>query len=115
MQKQKIYLIAAVIVIALFAVFFALPSKEVEPQKLAACLTEKGWTMYGTSWCSHCQNTKAAFGEAFKKVSFVDCDFDTFKCSAAGVSGYPTWFNGKQSIVGEKTLEELASLTGCNQ
>ena len=41
---------------------------------LAKCLTEKNVVMYGTEWCSHCQNQKKAFGDDFKDVTFVDCD-----------------------------------------
>lgn len=31
----------------------------------AKCLTEKGAKMYGTSWCGHCKNQKALFGDSF--------------------------------------------------
>ncbi len=34
----------------------------------AKCLSEKGVTMYGAAWCSHCQNTKKTFGQSFQYV-----------------------------------------------
>ena len=57
----------------------------------AQCLTDRGWTMYGAYWCPHCQNEKAAFGDSFRKVNYVECTKEPDRCIAAGVKGYPTW------------------------
>lgn len=81
---------------------------------LAQCLTQKGVKMYGTSWCGHCNNQKAAFGESFKYIDFVDCDQRGDECSSAGVRGYPTWIINGASYPGEQSLERLASLAGCD-
>ncbi len=80
---------------------------------LAKCLTTKGATMYGTEWCSHCKNQKAAFGNSFKYVNYVDCDANPSKCSAAGIRGYPTWQINGRNYPGEQSLSKLKSLTGC--
>lgn len=79
----------------------------------AKCLTEKGVTMYGTQWCSHCQNQKKEFGESFEHIKYVDCDFDKNKCDKAGIRGYPTWIINGKPYEGEQPLPRLASLTEC--
>jgi glutaredoxin len=80
---------------------------------LAKCLTADNVVMYGTSWCTHCQNQKAAFGSSFQYVTFVDCDADTAACTAAGVQGYPTWVINGTSYPGEQNLYTLAKDAGC--
>jgi glutaredoxin len=84
-----------------------------EGQTLAQCLTEKGAVMYGTEWCSHCNNQKRAFGDDFKDIKFVDCDQDTLACREAGIRGYPTWVINNQKYPGEQSLNKLKSLAGC--
>lgn len=79
----------------------------------ANCLTETGVTMYGTEWCSHCKNQKALFGSSFKNINYVDCDLSSDKCQLAGVRGYPTWVIDGELYPGERSLSELASLSGC--
>ncbi|MFC2136064.1 hypothetical protein ACFLTH_15725 [Bacteroidota bacterium] len=79
----------------------------------AACLFEKEVTMYGTEWCSHCQNQKKEFGKSFKYVDFVDCDRNRDACLIAGVEGYPTWKINGELYSGEQSLERLALLSGC--
>lgn len=81
--------------------------------EFAKCLTENGATMYGASWCPHCQNQKAMFGSSFQYVNYVECADNPQPCSAMGVEGYPTWIvNGKQ-YPGEQSLDSLGSITGC--
>lgn len=79
----------------------------------AKCLTEKGATMYGAEWCSHCKNQKELFGASFKYVNYVECPQNPQLCKDKGVQGYPTWIINDNSYVGEKSLEELSLLTGC--
>ncbi len=50
---------------------------------LASCLTDKGFTMYGTERCPHCKAQKELFADDFTKVSYVDCDKDSAKCNEA--------------------------------
>jgi hypothetical protein len=81
---------------------------------LAKCLTEKGAIMYGASWCSHCANQKAMFGDAFQYITYNECDTTGKEaCDAAGIQGYPTWTIGGQNYEGEITLENLAKTSGC--
>ena len=80
---------------------------------LAKCLTQKGAVMYGTEWCSHCQNQKKLFGADFQYVNYVDCDLNSGKCDAAGIRGYPTWQINGRDYPGEQSLSKLKTLTGC--
>jgi hypothetical protein len=57
----------------------------------AKCVTEKGWTMYGAVWCSHCKDQKELFGEAFQYIKYVECPDNIQLCLDKGVNGYPTW------------------------
>ena len=75
-----------------------------EFDSFAQCLTEKGATMYGTAWCSHCKNQKAAFGSSFQFVDYVDCDQESGKCKLAGVESYPTWIIDGEKYPGEQTF-----------
>ena len=80
----------------------------------AKCLAEKGVTMYGADWCSHCQKEKAAFGSAFQYMSYVECPADPQKCLALGIQGYPTWiFPDGRRFEGEQGLEKLAQESAC--
>ena len=80
----------------------------------AQCLTEKGAVMYGTEWCSHCQNQKKMFGKSFQYINFVDCDLRKSECQEAGISGYPTWVIEGNNYPGEQPVYRLASLTKCS-
>ncbi len=79
----------------------------------AQCLFEKGVTMYGTGWCSHCQNQKKMFGKSFQYVNYVDCDRYSDECLKNGIRGYPTWIINDEKYPGEQYLYKLATLSGC--
>jgi len=86
----------------------------------AKCLTEKGVKFYGASWCGHCANQKAMFGEeAMKYVTYIECWDSTANklnntCTAAKIEGFPTWdFPGGERQMGEMPLENLSELSGC--
>ena len=81
--------------------------------ELAQCLTEKGAVMYGTEWCSHCQNQKALFGRSFKYLNFVDCDLDKNECLRNDVKGYPTWRINGNNYPGKQSIYKLSTLTKC--
>ncbi len=80
---------------------------------LAQCLSAKDVVMYGTSWCSHCQNQKSTFGASFQYVTFVDCDKNANECLRAGVEGYPTWIVNGTKYAGEQNMYALAKNSGC--
>ena len=83
---------------------------------LAQCLTDNGVIMYGTEWCSHCQNQKAMFGDSFEKVTFVDCDENKPACLNAWVKGFPTWVDAAgNTYAGVQSLERLANIAGCEE
>jgi glutaredoxin len=77
------------------------------------CLTIKGATMYGTSWCTYCKSQKALFGNSFKQIHYVDCDIEKDRCLKDGVEGYPTWIIDGKSYSGEQSLQKLSALTEC--
>ncbi|XP_056685223.1 thiol-disulfide oxidoreductase LTO1-like isoform X2 [Spinacia oleracea] len=89
----------------------------------AKILKSTGAKMYGAFWCSHCQEQKEMFGrEAMQLLDYVECFPDGVKkgikmvsaCSDVGIEGFPTWLINGEVISGEKTLEELAEISGFN-
>jgi len=91
-------------------------SSDITPGKFdsfAKCLTEKNVTMYGTTWCSHCNAQKKLFGNSFQYIDFVDCDKTPGTCKIAGVEGYPTWHVNGTNYPGEQTFYNLAKNSGC--
>jgi len=98
--------------ILFLALYACTPDKTYD--NFAQCLTDEGAVMYGTEWCSHCQNQKKAFRDSFKYIDFVDCDKQKSVCGEAGIEGYPTWKINGQNYPGEKELDALASLSGCS-
>ncbi len=84
---------------------------------LAKCLTEKGVKLYTASWCGHCQNQKAAFGDGVEYLNNTECaegDGWAQECKDADVKSVPTWiFPDGQMKTGTQSLSELAKLAGC--
>ncbi|MGV8087251.1 MAG: peptidylprolyl isomerase [Candidatus Woesearchaeota archaeon] len=86
----------------------------------AKCITANGAKFYGAYWCSHCNNQKTLFGDSMKYIQYVECAVEgqpqvqTSECTAAGISGYPTWIINGKSYPGEQTMANLAKLTGCS-
>jgi hypothetical protein len=84
----------------------------------AKCLTNNGIKMYGASWCPHCQNQKAMFGDSSKYMPYVECSGNEGKenqaCANAGITQYPTWvlINGTR-FVGALSFGQLSELTSC--
>jgi dolichyl-phosphooligosaccharide-protein glycotransferase len=86
-----------------------------DADSFAKCLDKKNATMYGTSWCTHCQNQKRMLNNS-KYIPFVDCEDATGgadKCTEQGITGYPSWIIGSGLYEGEQSPETLANLTGC--
>jgi len=112
------YALLAFAIIIIFTLFPGITGNVIagsgDYDALAQCLTSKGAIMYGTAWCSHCQDQKELFGSSFRYITFVDCDKDANACSAAGVEAYPTWIINGKSYQGQRSLIELASIAGCN-
>ncbi len=123
MKKNMILIIAALIIVVLAFAFFkdkivakALPASDMDT--FAKCLTAKGATFYGASWCGHCANQKKMFGDSFKNVNYIECatpdgQGQTDACKFAGITGYPTWDISGERMSGEIPLETLSEKTGC--
>ena len=89
---------------------------------LAVHLAEVGVKMYGAEWCPHCQDQKAMFGSAAKRLPYVECSPagpnapQAPSCNIAGVQSYPTWVINGRTIVGEVlTLAQLAEASKFTQ
>lgn len=86
---------------------------------LARHLTEIGAQFYGAWWCPHCHDQKQLFGqEAFTAVNYVECASpddprqQAEACQTAGIASYPTWQINGELYPGQRTLDELADLSG---
>ncbi|MBI1985008.1 MAG: hypothetical protein HYS60_02800 [Candidatus Wildermuthbacteria bacterium] len=80
----------------------------------AQCLAQKGATMYGADWCSHCQNEKKAFGASFRFVPYVECPDNPQQCLKENIQGYPTWiFPDGKRLEGEQGIQKLSLESGC--
>lgn len=85
---------------------------------LAQHLKRVGAKMYGSFTCDHCQAQKESFGkEAARIFNYIECNPQGKNarpdlCQAAKIQGTPTWeINGK-FYSGQKSLQELADLSG---
>jgi len=89
----------------------------------AQCLTEKGVKMYGSYTCSACAANKKSFGDAWKYVTYIECNPrgpnpQVELCLTRNIEKTPTWIleeNNieKKRLVGFQVLEDLASFSGC--
>ncbi len=118
MRNKRIFnyiiIVLVVIVVGYAFVLKFWPRDSGSYDDLAMCLTQKGAVMYGTDWCTHCQEQKQKFGVSFKYVNFVNCDLNRIACDNANVSGFPTWvFVQEPRVTGAQELSYLAERTGC--
>lgn len=115
MKSSPLVVLVALTAIAIIG--FLLYPKErarADLDAFAACLADAQVVMYGAAWCSHCQNEKQAFGDAFRLVPYVECPDEPAQCLAAGVNGYPTWiFPDGRVLEGEQGLVRLAEASKC--
>jgi uncharacterized membrane protein len=84
---------------------------------LAVHLANTGAKMYGADWCPHCQDQKAMFGPAAKRLPYIECAAgrqggQTSVCREAGISTYPTWEIAGKRYAEVLTTLRLAELTG---
>jgi uncharacterized membrane protein len=85
---------------------------------LAEHLTATGAVMYSAYWCPHCHDQKELFGkEATAKLKIVECAPDgrnsqAALCGSKNIQGFPTWEIKGQLDSGQKTLAQLAALSG---
>lgn len=111
------FLIIILIFVFLFLILDWKSGKNFNNNKIesfAKCLTDKKITMYGAEWCSHCQEEKTNFGEAFKYVLYVECSENTKECLELDIQGYPTWiFPDGKKLEGYQGLKKMSQESGC--
>ena len=85
---------------------------------LAQHLKIVGAKMYGSYTCSHCQAQKESFGkEAARIINYIECNPQGKNarpdlCQAAKIKGTPAWEIKGEFYPGQKSLNELADLSG---
>lgn len=85
----------------------------------AKCLAGKKISMYGSFFCSHCDDQKQMFGNSFQYIPYVECSIPgsremTFSCRLAQIHHTPTWILGNgERLVGVQPLKTLSEKTGC--
>lgn len=127
-QMRNILIAFAVIVIAALGYSFYTKSQPGKLDTFAQCLGEKNVKFYGAFWCPHCQAQKALFGNSKDKLPYIECSTPDSKgqteiCKEKEIQSYPTWSSMVASTTasttdevfapGEKTLQELAEMSGC--
>lgn len=106
--------IGIAIIISAIVLFGGQKTAKASLDGFAQCLRDKKITMYGAEWCQYCQKEKAAFGDSFRFVPYVECPDNPQQCLALGISGYPTWIfpDGKQ-LKGLQGIEKLSRESAC--
>jgi uncharacterized membrane protein/glutaredoxin len=85
---------------------------------LAIHLEQSGAIMYGAHWCDHCKQQKDLFGEAARRLPYVECSTgaqgtpQTAECRNRQIRTYPTWVINGQRYEEVLTQTRLAALTG---
>lgn len=116
---RLMWVVALLFVVAAIAFITIESRKPGKYDEFAQCLSDKGAKFYGAFWCPHCQNQKAMFGKAAKKLPYTECSTPDGQnqlqvCKDAGVTGYPMWsFTDGSTINGEAELSVLAEKTSC--
>lgn len=128
MEKKTSILPIIIVSILLFGgiIGLAVATKKQTPKldysEFISCLAEKDVTFWGASWCSHCLNQKALFGDQKDQLQekgvYIECSINggqeqTQECNDAGIESYPTWDINGERLNGELTLETLAEKTQC--
>lgn len=86
----------------------------------AKCLTTKKVTIYGSFWCSHCDDQKKLFGNSLQYVNYVECSQRddrevVFACRIKQIRYTPTRiFADGERREGMQPLQQLSTKTGCS-
>jgi len=81
---------------------------------LAEHLEDGGAKFYGAHWCPHCQDQKAVFGAAAKRLPYVECSPGgrqgprATDCVQADIDSYPTWIIDGRRLEGVLSPKALA-------
>ncbi len=109
--KSHLILLLAAAAVLLIALLW--PLTVISKPSLGQCMSLKGVTMFGADSCENCANQKKLFGEDFKNIRYVNCEFNIEQCRQKGVSLYPEWEMNGNVLVGTQTLPDLAKFAGC--
>ena len=116
-DKNIFFLIIGILVLGALITAIVKASINASSKKyddFAQCLASKKLTIYGTSWCSHCNAEKALFGKSFQYVPYVECSESPDVCLENKIEGYPTWITeNREKYIGELTLGKLSQISGC--
>jgi thiol-disulfide isomerase/thioredoxin len=120
-MKKILYIIIGLLILGGVVFLIFSPGKPSKLDTFAQCIKKSGATFYGAFWCPHCQAQKAEFGNSAKYLPYIECSTpdgqgQTQICKDADINTYPTWQFGQSTttrIIGEVSLENLASSTGC--
>ena len=125
---RNILVIFALIIVVSLGYWYYEKSQPSDLDAFAQCLGTKGVKFYGAFWCPHCQAQKALFGNSKEYLPYVECSNPDEKtqtqiCIDKNITGYPTWSIMQASTTaatttevfseGEKTLQELSEISGC--
>ena len=93
------------------------PPEDPVARALAEHLSGMDVKFYGAQWCPHCQNQKALFGTAAKRLPYVECSPQGQSapqaqvCKDANIESYPTWIIKGKRYEQVMTMKDLADLT----
>jgi thiol-disulfide isomerase/thioredoxin len=117
--KKFVVIILLVVVLVIVIGVFANKPKEVGKfGPFAQCIKDSGAEFYGAFWCPHCQDQKAAFGNAKRLLPYIECSnadrSQTQICIDKKIEGYPTWiFKDESRLSGFVPMATLAEKTQC--
>lgn len=127
-SSKNILIIFALIIVVSLGYWYYEKDQPGDLDQFAQCLGAKGVKFYGAFWCPHCLAQKALFGNSKSKLPYIECSTADQKgqtqiCIDKGITSYPTWSSMIASTTasttdevfspGEKTLEELSNISGC--
>lgn len=89
----------------------------------AKCLGEKGYRMYSSFTCSHCNAQRKSFGNAFSYINEIECNpvapnNQVELCLKNNIRKLPTWIQIVENrelirLEGYQRLEILSASSGC--
>jgi len=109
--------IALLVIVVLFAWYYAQPAKYAD---FAQCLADEEATFFGAFWCPACEEQKRLFGRAEGSLPYEECSTPDRQgqlqvCIDEGITSYPTWeFADGERAQGVVSLEDLSEKTGCD-
>lgn len=114
MVKKRYYGVFGILVLVGIGAAFLFSSEGPDKVLLAECLSEKGFSLAGTSWCPHCADQRDMFGDAIDSLDYHDCEEEPDWCREKGITAYPSWITPYGSVsAGVKSLSFLEELSGC--